>query len=175
MKFPHLFYCLLAGAPLLLGGCSGGVTWGEEAGGGGSQMAEAGAASGETVRTGSVSTGLINGAVAIIAMHEATIEQRQLAEKRGRGWTARQVAASKTAQAGQPIRPVRPRLHKRYIAVDTDSDSRTSPQAQKSVMIFDTEAQQVVGKNVYDVQSPPPLGAVARFETYSAQYVGPGL
>jgi len=42
-------------------------------------------------------------------------------------------------------------------------------------MIFDTEAQQVVGKNVYDVQTPPPLGAVARFETYSAQYVGRGL
>jgi hypothetical protein len=126
-------------------------------------MAEAGAASGETVRTGSVSTPLINGAVAIVEDHEATLRQRQVVEKRGRAWTARRLAAPAPAK------------RKRYIAIDTEADSRTSPQAQKSVMIFDTEAQQVVGKNVYDVQSPPPVGAIARFETYSAQYVGPGL
>ena len=59
--------------------------------------------------------------------------------------------------------------------MDTARDSRTSPQAQKSVIIFDTEAQQVVGKNVYDVQSPPAVESVARFETYSAEYVGSGM
>ncbi len=164
--FPaRLLYPLLAAAPMLLGGCSGsGVSWGEEAGGGGSQMAnDAAAASGETVRTGSISTQLINGAVEIIAEHEATERQRRVAAERGRAWTARRLASP------------RPVARKRYIAVDTESDSRTAPQAQKSVMIFDTEAQQVVGKDVYDVESPPPVGSVARFETYSAQYVGPGL
>ena len=165
MKSIHFLYCLLAATPLALDGCSsaGGVAWGEEAGGGASQMAAAGAANGETVRTGSISTALINGTVAIIGQHEATLRQRQVAEKRGRAWTAHSLASSQPAH------------RKRYIAVDTESDSRTSPQAQKSVMIFDTEAQQVVGKNVYDVQSPPALGAIARFETYSAQYVGPGF
>ena len=89
-----------------------------------------------------------------------------MASARGRGWTARRRAHA--IASGQPV----PR--QRYIAVDTESDSRTSPQAQKSVIIFDTQADQVVGNNVYDVQSPPPVGASARFETYSAQYVGPG-
>jgi hypothetical protein len=121
--------------------------------------AGASAASGETVRTGSISTGIIGGTAAIVTEHEASAPQRHLAEKRGRAWTAHHVTGS-------------PR---RYIAIDTERDSRTAPQARKSVMIFDTQAQQVVGGNVYDVQSPPPVGAIARFETYSAQYVGPGL
>jgi hypothetical protein len=169
VKSIHLPICflfpLLAAISLAVGGCSGGgMSWGEEAGGGGGQMANgAAAASGVTVRTGSISTGLINGTVAIIAEHEATERQIHVAVERGRAWIARRVAADQPA----------PR--KRYIAVDTESDSRTAPEAKKSVMIFDTEAQQVVGKNVYDVQSPPPVGAIARFETYSAQYVGPGL
>lgn len=170
----RLLYGLLALAPLALGGCSGSgeVAWGEEAGGGASQMAQAGAASGATVRTGSISTTLINGAVAIIAQHEATERQRQLAAKRGRAWTVHRLTSSRSPQPSQAKQSKHP---DRYIAVDTESDSRTSPQAQKSVMIFDTQAQQVVGKNVYDVQSPPPVGAIARFETYSAQYVGPGF
>jgi hypothetical protein len=160
-----LLYTLLAATPLLLGGCSGGgVSWGEEAGGGGAQMAnDATAASGENIRTGSISTQLIAGTVSIIAEHEATERQRQVAAQRGRAWTAKKLASPQH------------KVHKRYIAVDTESDSRTAPQARKSVMIFDTEADQVVGKDVYDVQSPPPVGAFARFETYSAQYVGPGL
>lgn len=161
MKTIHFIYGLLACAPLGLAGCSGtgGVAWGEDAGGGGGPMATgAAAASGETVRTGSISTRLISGTVAIIAEHEATERQRRVAAERGHAWSARTSTR-----------------HGRYIAVDTERDRRTSPQAQKSVMIFDTEAQQVVGKNVYDVQSPPPAGEIARFQTYSALYVGPGL
>jgi hypothetical protein len=160
VKSIHLLYCLLAATPLAISGCSsGGVSWGEEAGGGGGQMANGAAgASGETVRTGSISSPLINGTIAIIGEHEATMRQREVAAQRGRAWTARQSAAPR-----------------HYIAIDTEPDGRTAPQAEKSVMIFDTQAQQVVGKNVYDVQSPPPVGAIARFETYSAQYVGPGL
>jgi hypothetical protein len=131
-------------------------------------MAEAGAASGATVRTGSVSTAFINATVAIIAHHEATLRQRQVAEERGRAWTAHRAGPAQLAIAGHAKR------HARYIAVDTAPDSRTPAQARKSVMIFDTEADQVVGKNVYEIQSPPPEGAIARFETYSAQYIGPG-
>jgi len=164
----HLHCSLLAAGSLLLGGCSNSddVKWGEQAGGGGAQMANSAAASGETVRTGSISTRLIAGTVAIIEEHEATARQRQVAAQRGRAWTARRLASPQSAPA---------RRHARYIAVDTEPDARTSPQAQKSVMIFDTGAQQVVGKNVYDVETPPAVGEIARFETYSAQYVGPGF
>jgi hypothetical protein len=169
VKSIHLLYCLLAACPFILGGCSsaGDIAWGEEAGGGGSPIATgAGAASGETVRTGSISTRLISGTVAVIARRQATERQRALATQRGRAWVARRPALTYTAHLGQ---------HARYIAIDTERDSRTSPRAQQTVMLFDTEAQQVVGKNVYDVQTPPAVGSIARFETYSAQYVGPGL
>jgi hypothetical protein len=62
----------------------------------------------------------------------------------------------------------------RYIAVDTEKDEHTSPQAKKSVMIWDTQSQKVVGNNVYDVKSPPPVGSTAKFDTYSAEYIASG-
>src|SRR4029434_4129617 len=62
----------------------------------------------------------------------------------------------------------------RYIAVDTEKNEQTSAGAKESVMIWDTQSQQVVGNNVYDVKSPPPVGSTAKFDTYSAEYVGSG-
>jgi hypothetical protein len=152
--------------PLALAGCanSGGMAWGEQAGGGASQMAQAGAASGATVRTGSISADLASATGVIIAEHPATPHQVKVAQQRGRAWIKH--AGTTTAAAA-------PHRH-RYIAIDTEPDGNTSPAAKKTVMIFDTQAQQVVGGNVYDVQTAPPVGSVARFETYSAQYVGPG-
>jgi hypothetical protein len=41
-------------------------------------------------------------------------------------------------------------------------------------MIWDTQSESVVGNNVYDVQSTPPVGQTAKFDTYSAEYVGSG-
>ncbi len=41
-------------------------------------------------------------------------------------------------------------------------------------MIWDTQSQEVVGNNVYDVQSTPRVGTTAKFDTYSAEYVGSG-
>ena len=62
----------------------------------------------------------------------------------------------------------------RYIAVDTEKDARTSANAKKNVMIWDVESEQIVGNNVYDVESTPPVGQTAKFETYAAEYVGTG-
>lgn len=62
----------------------------------------------------------------------------------------------------------------RYIAVETVKDERTAPQAAKALMIFDTQTQEIVGNNVYDVRSTPQIGATARFETFTAEYVGAG-
>ena len=64
--------------------------------------------------------------------------------------------------------------HVRYIAVDTEKDDHTSPKAKKAVMIWDTQSESVAGNNVYDVQSTPSVGSTAKFDTYSAEYVGSG-
>jgi hypothetical protein len=44
----------------------------------------------------------------------------------------------------------------------------------KSVMLYDTQTQQVVGNNVYDVKQSPKEGSISKFDTYSAEYVGAG-
>ena len=41
-------------------------------------------------------------------------------------------------------------------------------------MIWDTQTESVAGNNVYDVQSTPSVGSTAKFDTYSAEYVGAG-
>ena len=43
----------------------------------------------------------------------------------------------------------------RYIAVETEKDAKTSPQAKKSVMVWNTEKQTLASDNVYDVQKSP--------------------
>jgi hypothetical protein len=40
------------------------------------------------------------------------------------------------------------------------------------VMIWDTQSQEIVGTNCYAVLSLPEPGTVARFDTYTAQYMG---
>ncbi|MEY2479902.1 MAG: hypothetical protein QOI04_829 [Verrucomicrobiota bacterium] len=99
--------------------------------------------------------------VSIIAQHEASERQRRIAQQRA----ARCYVAHKS----------RIKQHKaRYIAVDTEKDGKSSSQAKKTVMIWDTQSQQVVGNEVYDVKSPPPVGSTAKFEGYQAEYVGSG-
>jgi hypothetical protein len=102
-------------------------------------------------------------AVAIIAKRPATDHQRQVALERGRAWTAAHVPSSQ-------LDP-----HRRYIAVDTQINSVSSLQAQRDVMIFDTRAQKVVGKSVYDLETPPTVGSIVRFEKNTAQYIGTGF
>lgn len=60
----------------------------------------------------------------------------------------------------------------RYIAVDTEPDERS--QGAKSVMLWDTYSQQIVGNNVYDIEVAPQMLKTAKFETFAAQYVGTG-
>ena len=124
-----------------------------------------GASTGESVAIG-VATGAAIAAVTyIIAKHEATERQHRIAEER-----AQRAYAQMSAKRKSELK-----THKtRYIAVDTEKDEHTSAQAKKSVMIWDTQSQEVVGNNVYDVKSPPPVGATAKFDTYSAEYVGSG-
>jgi hypothetical protein len=121
----------------------------------------AGASSGEAAAIG-VATGAVVAATAyIISKHQATERQRRIAEERA----ARAYAQHKSKMKARKTR---------YIAVDTEKDEHTAAGAKKSVMIWDTQSQEVVGNNVYDVKSPPAVGSTAKFDTYSAEYVGSG-
>lgn len=119
--------------------------------------------------TSAVAIGLATGAAVgvaayVIAKHQATERQRRVAEERARlAYQQMQARAQRTNQ---------PRKRTRYIAVDTVRE-KTSTGA-RSVMLFDTQTQQVVGNNVYDVKQAPKEGTVTKFDTISAEYVGSG-
>jgi hypothetical protein len=93
----------------------------------------------------------------IVAVHVATQRQRQIAEARARA------AFRKTPGKA------------RYFAVVTEKSAAAPGQkAATSVMIWDTQAETMVANKVYDVESTPRIGTVARFETFSAEYIGDG-
>lgn len=128
----------------------------------------AGASRGETAAIALGTAAVVATTVYIIAKHKATERQRLLAEQRARAVAAkmeakqkREVAAGKTTKKKS-----------RYIAVDTVKDEKST--GAKTVMIFDTQSKEIVGNNVYDVKEAPATGSVAKFDTYSAEYVGTG-
>jgi hypothetical protein len=108
---------------------------------------------------------LFGALVYVIAKHNATVRQRRIAEERARQAYAKMPEKRKASLKAKKVH---------YIAVDTEKNERTSPEAKKSVMVWDTESQQMAGSNVYDVKKPPPVGSTAKFDTYSAEYVGSG-
>jgi hypothetical protein len=99
----------------------------------------------------------------IIAKHQASVEQQKIAEQRARLYYAELDAEQKAEMKKKKVR---------YIAVDTRKDDRI--EGEKAVMVFDTQNQQIVGNNVYDVKESPTVGTTAKFDTYNAQYVGSG-
>ena len=121
----------------------------------------AGASTSEAVAIG-LATGAVAGVTAyIVAKHQATERQRRIAEERAR----------LAYENAPPPRKVQYRKQ-RYIAVDTVREKDSS--GAKSVMIYDTQTEQVVGNNVYDVRQSPKEGSISKFDTYSAEYVGSG-
>jgi hypothetical protein len=132
----------------------------------------------------SVATGAPTGTIAvavtaIIAKHQASERQRQVAVQRAKATYTRLVAKQKAATrpAGAAQVAGKPHAYRvpRYIAVDTEKNAQDVPGTKKAVMIWDTQAQEIVGNNVYDVATPPAVGSNSRFETFSAEYVGAGL
>ncbi len=103
--------------------------------------------------------------VYIIEKHEASERQKQIAEERARRAYANMSAKRKAQLKAKKVR---------YIAVDTEKNAKTSPGAKKSVMVWDTDKQEIASDNVYDVQKSPPVGQTAKFDRYSAEYVGSG-
>jgi len=51
---------------------------------------------------------------------------------------------------------------------------RAEPAQLRCLMVFDTQTKQFVGSGCYVVSSEPSVGQVAKFETVSAEFVGPG-
>lgn len=101
----------------------------------------------------------------MLIRHKATEEQIQIAQQRATVFYARLAPKKKVALKKRKVR---------YIAVDTVRSKATSPKAKKAVMIWDTQSEAVVGNDVYDLVTPPPIGQTAKFDTYAAEYVGSG-
>lgn len=108
---------------------------------------------------------LAAGSAYIIAKHQATERQRKIAEQRARLYLARQEQANAQAAARKTKSP-------RFLAVQTEKTEQT--QGKAAVMVFDTKTNEIVGNNVYDLKSTPQVGQTAKFDTYSAQFVGTG-
>lgn len=107
----------------------------------------------------------------IIAKHQASERQRKIAEQRARLYIARQEAARKAA-ASQPSSAKKKVSKPRYIAVKTVKEQNSKGKDQ--VMIFDTQSNEIVGDNVYDLKTTPQVGQTSKFDTYTAEYVGTG-
>jgi hypothetical protein len=180
---------LITAVALATGGCSS-LTPGQNAaafGGGaailaGSIARAAGMSPAQSMLIGAGAGALVAVTAYVVAKHEATVRQRKIAEERARiayaRLAARQrahdraVAQARTTGSRPPANSVA--KMPRYIAVATEKDEHTSPKAKQSVMIYDTESQGIVGNSVYDVSTPPSVGQTAKFDTYSAEYVGTG-
>jgi len=173
MKIPMLkTSSVMAAASLLATGCADltplenagllGAASGATAGG----IARAsGASTSQSVAIGAATGAVVAAVTYVIAKHEATERQRRIAEERARRTYAEMSAKRKAELKARKTR---------YIAVDTEKSEKTAAGAKKSVMIWDTQSQEVVGNNVYDLKSSPAVGSTAKFDTYSAEYVGSG-
>jgi hypothetical protein len=172
---------LLAGAGLGFAGCenlSPEETTGPFQTGGAVAAGNMARAAGASTSGGLVASAGVNAvAVAtinVIAKHQATARQREVAVARAKAAQAKLAAQQHRAEeaakkAGKKYVAAK---QPRFIAVDTVKNEQTSAHAQKAVMIWDTQSEQIVGNNVYDVENPPQIGQTAKFETYSAEYVG---
>ena len=82
----------------------------------------------------------------------------------------RQIAEANARRAYYAHREELHRKRVRYIAVRTSRTPESKGQA--SCMVWDTQSQQLVGNSVYDCKSKPASGSTAKFDSYSAEYVG---
>ena len=115
----------------------------------------------------------------VIAKHQATERQRQICRAaRATLHGATSCRSSSGRRERQPWPPgsgtkkAKAPKETRYIAVKTQNESFNK--GQSAVMIYDTQSNQIVGNNVYDLKSTPKVGQTSKFDTYTAEYVGTG-
>ncbi|OJV20440.1 MAG: hypothetical protein BGO12_07905 [Verrucomicrobia bacterium 61-8] len=107
----------------------------------------------------------------VIAKHQASERQRKIAEQRARVYLAEQAQKQKEQEAAAAAAKAKQKKP-RYIAVQTVKEDTN--QGKSQVMIFDTQSNELVGNNVYDLKSSPKVGQTTKFDTYTAEYVGTG-
>lgn len=121
---------------------------------------------GSSVETpGAMDLGRIIQTQTMLIRHQATEEQKRVAQQRAQVYYTRLAPEKKAVLKKKKVR---------YIAVETVRSKTTSPKAKKTVMIWDTHSGGLAGTDVYDLESPPLVGQTAKFDTYSAEYVGSG-
>ena len=117
-----------------------------------------------------------------------TPEQKATAEKQVQEYLAAARKGSKRAAshryiAVQTLRPTEKQLqdyvNKRAAAQSAAANGETKlsnrwvePDKLRCMMVFDTQSKQFVGSGCYVIASNPPAGATARFETFTAEFVG---
>lgn len=84
------------------------------------------------------------------------VETLKPTKKQLEDYTKKQADAKSAAAAGES------QLSRRWVP----------PNQLRCIMVFDTQSKQFVGSGCYVVGAPPPMGTVAKFDTYSAEFVG---
>jgi hypothetical protein len=107
----------------------------------------------------------IVGTQTMLIRHKATEEQKRVAQQRAQVFYARLAPEKKVVLKKKKVR---------YLAVDTVRSKQAPPKAKKTVMVWDTESGALASNDVYDMEAPPTVGQTAKFDTYSAEYVGAG-
>jgi hypothetical protein len=95
--------------------------------------------------------------------HTATELQRRTAEKNAKIYYAHLTPKKKADLKAKKIR---------YLLVPTVKSEETSPKAKEVRMTWDTQSESLTDKYVYEFESPPPAGTVAKVGGYEAEYTG---
>jgi hypothetical protein len=120
--------------------------------------------------------------------YTATPEQQAAAEKRVQEYLAavkkgRKHPATHRYIAVQTLRPTKKQvqdyLNKRAAAKTAAANGETQlsnrwvePDQLRCIMVFDAQSKQFVGSGCYIVSSNPPDGKTAKFDTFTAEFVG---
>lgn len=107
----------------------------------------------------------IVGTQTMLIRHKATEEQKRVAQQRAQVFYTRLAPEKKVVLKKKKVR---------YLAVDTVRSKEAPPKAKKTVMVWDTQSGALASNDVYDIEAPPAIGQTAKFDTYSAEYVGAG-
>ena len=117
--------------------------------------------------------------VKIVAKREATRQQAMLAQQRARAALAKMSPAQRAQVRYLAIETVRsaPNFQSQpaVFVEGPPPPAGAAPKFDRSVMLFDTQSETLVGNTVYDINRPPAVGLNAKFESFTARYIGTGM
>jgi hypothetical protein len=116
-----------------------------------------------TFAWGELTTSRIVETQTMFIRHTATELQRRIAEQNAKAYLAHLGSEKKSALKKKNVH---------YLAVPTVRSKETSPKAKEVIMIWDIPRESLAGKNVYELDSAPPVGKLATYDNLVAEYVG---